>query len=289
MRSKRLAVFVTGLALTAFGLAAPEGSAPAATPTAAPTPAPTPTRSDAASTAEGKALFAKVVENLGGKEKVAKIRDVHTRGEVTARTAQGEMTMQLETTVVFPDRLAQQVSGPLGRFSMAVSPESSFIAGDQGVHDLPPGIRDELVRQVHRTVFYLAQKGDDPKLVARIAGEEKVGETATRILEVSYGDVAIRWFVDPATGRILRSSHESAGPDGKTVRIVTEYSDFRIAEGFSLPHRLQVVTEDSPDQTLVLEEIQVNAGADPKLFAQPPAPTPRPTSPPPKPTSPPGG
>jgi hypothetical protein len=103
---------------------------------------------------------------------------------------------------------------------------------------------------------------------------------------VAYGDVKVRWFVDPATGRILRSSHEASGPDGKPARIVADYSDYRTDEGISLPRRLEVTTDGSPDQTLVVEEVKINVGADPKLFERPPAPTPLPTA---APTSPPAG
>lgn len=277
MRLVRFGLLGTCFAAATLAAAVPARIAPQPTPV--PVPSPAPSRPDGAAI-DARALFAKAIESLGGKERIGKIRDVRTHGQVTAKTTSGEMSVEMVTTIVFPDRLSQQVDAPFGRFAMVVTPSGAFVAGDQGVQDLPATMRDELLRQVQRGAFYLAQKADDPKLIVRAAGEEKVGEIQTQILDVSYPSVAVRWFIDPATGRILRSAHDAMSPEGKQVRIVSDYSDFRADDGVTLPHRLEVVTDGNPDQTLVLDEVKINVGADPKLFERPPAPTPRPTPPP---------
>jgi len=225
---------------------------------------------------DARALFDKAIAAMGGKEKIAAVRDVRTHGSVSAQAESGEMTMSMETTMVFPDKLAQQVDGPYGRFVMIATPASAYVLTDQGPKDLPNPVRDELLRQLTRTAFYLAQKADDPKFKLVLGGEEKVGDVVTRALDISYGDASVRWFVDPATGRILRSAHDSISPAGKTVRVTSDFSDFKTADGFTLPHHIRVKTQDSPDQTVTLEEIKVNPGVDPKLFEKPPAPTPTP-------------
>lgn len=268
MRRKRIGRLATGLAAAALmGAAAPSPTpAPAAPTPAASSPAP--------SAAEAKALFAKVVEALGGRERIARVHDVRTHGQVSAKAPSGDMTMSMETTMVFPDRLAQQIDGPFGRFVMVATPASAYVLTDEGPRDLPNPMRDELLRQIQRTAFFLAQKADDPRLVARLAGEEKIGEVATRVLDVSYGDIAVTWFVDPVSGRILRSAHDSMSPGAKRVHVVSDFSDFKTEDGFTLPRHITVTTEGEADQSVVLEEVRVNPGADPKLFEKPPAPTP---------------
>ena len=84
----------------------------------------------------------------------------------------------------------------------------------------------------------------------------------------------MRWFVDPATGRILRSAHDSTSPAGKTVHVVSDFSDFKTVDGVTLPYKILVKTESEPDQTVVLEDVKLNPGVDPNLFVRPPAPTP---------------
>lgn len=280
MREKRTAPLAARLAAAVLAVTA----AAAATPSVPEKPTPAPSAS-VVSPAAARALFAKVVEALGGRNQIAKVKDVRTRGEVTARAASGEMNMAMETTMVFPDRLAQQVDGPFGRFTMIATPAGAYVLTAEGPRDLPEPMRDELLRQVERTAFFLAQKADDPRLVVGLGGEpEKIGEISALALDVSYGDVGVRWFVDPASGRILRSAHDSKSPAGRSVRVVSNFSDFKTVEGFTLPHHIEVSTEGEPDQTLVLQEIKINPGADPKLFQRPTPAARTPTPPAPKPS-----
>lgn len=272
MRRHSLALLAAPL-IAAASLTGAAAAAPLAGPD---DPGPTPTPAAAVAPADGRTLLAKVVEALGGRARIAAVRDVHSRGEVIAKAKGGDLQMEMETTMVFPDRLAQQVDGPFGRFAMVATPAGAWLSGSEGAKDLPPAMRDEFLHQIQRTAFFLAQKADDPKFSVRLGGEEELGAARARILDLSYGDVSVRWFVDPASSRILRAAHDSKDQDGKPIHVVSDFTDFRDVEGFSLPFKLEVVTDGSPDQTVVLEEIKINAGADPKLFEKPPESTPAP-------------
>lgn len=285
MSARRFSLLL-GLA-AAFVLAPPaSGQAPAQAPAPAATPAPpvptpvppkpTPTPS-AEALKEGKALFAKFVEALGGPEKVRKVHDVWTRGLVTAKTPQGDMSMDVQTSMVFPDRISQQVDAPFGRMAMVATPAGAFIVGPNAVQDLPPGMKEELLRQIRRVPLLLAQKIDDPKLVVAAAGHADVGQVPTRVLDVSYDGASVRWFLDPATYRIVRSSHTSVGPQGEAA-IVSDYSDYKIVDGYPIAFHLEVSTNGQKDQVLALEECKINPGVEPKLFEKPVFPTPVPTA-----------
>ncbi len=226
------AIAVAAVASSGSSLAAPDPTPPAPARTPAPSSS-SAAPASGASEAQARALFDKAVAALGGREKIAAVREVRTHGQVTAQTDSGEMSMSMETTMVFPDRLAQQVDGPYGRFTMIATPAGAYIRTDLGPKDLPNPMRDELLRQVTRTAFFLVQKADDPQFKLALGGEEKVGDVTTRALDVSYGGVAARWFVDPATGRILRSSHDSISPAGKTVHVVSDFSDFKTSDGLT--------------------------------------------------------
>jgi hypothetical protein len=257
-------------ALFATAAATANAQTPATTPSpAAATPAPP----SASALKEGKELFARVVESLGGKEKVGKVRDMQTRGQVSTKGPQGDVSMDIQTYVVFPDHLSQQVDAPFGRLVMVATPSGAFVVGPQGAQDLPPDLRDELLRQILRTSLFLGQKADSPKLSVAAAGVEKIGEVEARILDVAYDDSRVRWFVDPKTGRIIRSSHVSMSADHKEMAIVSDYSDFHAVEGYSIPFLLEVNTGGKKDQTLKIEECKINAGIDPRLFEKPAPPT----------------
>ena len=255
---------------------------PAPMPTALPVKPPSPE-----AVKQGKALLAKFIESLGGADKVRKVHDVWTRGMVTAKTDQGDMAMDVQTSMVFPDKISQQVDAPFGRMAMVATPTGAFIVGPNAVQDLPPGMKDELLRQVRRVPLLIAQKADDPRLVVAAAGTEKVGDIQAFILDVTYDGASVRWYLDPVTFRLLRSSHTSVGPQGE-AKIVSDYSDYKMVEGYPIAFHLEVATNGQKDQVLALEECKINPGAEAKLFEKPIFPTPAPAAavPTPKPSKP---
>ncbi len=276
---------LAGCTVAVLVSAATVSGAAAQTPAPARTPAPAPVRApekkaepSPEAIKQGKALFARVVEGLGGREKVARVRDVQTRGLVTAKTPEGEMSMDVQTAMIFPDRISQQVDAPFGRLAMVATPAGAFIAGPSAVQDLPPEMKEELLRQVRRVPLLLAQHADDPKLTALAAGTEKVGEVEAAALDIAWEGASVRWLIDPKSGRILRSTHTSMGPRGE-AKIVADYSDYKMVEGFPVAFHLEVETNGQKDQSLSLEECKINPGLDPKIFEKPALPTPAPSPP----------
>ncbi|HTR02190.1 MAG TPA: hypothetical protein VMN82_03265 [Thermoanaerobaculia bacterium] len=265
---------LVSLALAAAAAAQSTPAAPAPAPAATPKPAPTPSPE---ALKEGKALFARFVQSYGGAENVRKVHDVWTRGLVTAKTPQGDMAMDVQTSMVFPDKISQQVDAPFGRMSMVATPTGAFIVGPNAVQDLPPGMKEELLRQVRRVPLLLAQKADDPKLVVAAAGTEKIGDVEAKVLDLTYDGASVRWYLDPATFRIVRSAHTSAGPQGE-AKIVSDYSDYKTVDGYPVAFHLEVATNGEKDQVLALEECKFNPGVEAKLFEKPIFPTPVPTS-----------
>lgn len=275
MRARTVGPFLAALSLAALA-----GHAAAQTPAATPAPAAAAVKKPEASpeaVREGKALFAKFVDSLGGTAKVRKVHDVQTRGLVTAKTAEGELSMDVQTAMIFPDRISQQVDAAFGRMAMVATATTAFIVGPNAVQDLPPDMRDELLKQVRRVPLLVAQKMGDPKLSVAAAGTEKIGDVQARILDVTYDGASVRWFLDPTTLRILRSTHTSMGPAGE-AKIISDYSDYKIVDGYPVAFHLEVTTNGNKDQTLSLDECKINPGVDPKLFDKPIFPTPVPTA-----------
>lgn len=218
--------------------------------------------------AAGKALFEKAASAIGPRAKVAAVKDVTTRGKVIMKTPQGEMELGVSTQVIFPDRIRSEIQTPMGGMTQVLGPAGAFIASPMGTQDLPVSMRDEMLKQLQRSPVFLAQKADDPKLTASVSGKEKIGDVEAQILEIAYEKVEVKWFVDPATGRLLRTSHAGTGPAGP-VTAVTDYSDFRAVEGLTLAFLQETSQNGQKAQTLKLEEIKLNSGFDPKAFEKP--------------------
>ena len=218
----------------------------------------------------GRALFAKVVEGLGGAQKVAAARDTRLQGQATMKTPQGDMALGVTLVTVYPDKVQQEIHAPFGDIRMVFTPEVGFMAGPQGTQDLPASAREEQAKELSRSSLWLAKKAGDPKLEVVGAGKEKVGDVEAALLDVTYGGVAVRWWVDPSTGRILRSSHTTTGGQGPATR-VTDYSDFRTVDGLVFSFKQETTVNGEKAQSMAVEEVKVNANPDPKIFEKPAA------------------
>ena len=137
-----------------------------------------------------------------------------------------------------------------------------------GTQDMPGSMKQEMEKALRRVALLLAQKADDPKLSVSLGGQEKVGGVETAILDISNEGVDVRWFVDPATGRLLRVSFQAVGPQGPGTR-VTDYADFKPAEGLTLPFKEEVTLNGEKVQSLTVQEVKFNTSPDPKLFEKP--------------------
>ncbi len=264
----RVAVLVVGKAadfdkplsslgpVTDIDIAIPEG----APKTAAPKPA--------ASNPEGKALMAKIVAAMGGAAKVAPVTAMHQKVTAVRNTPQGDIPIEVDQVIAYPDRLRMQMSLPMGEILMMVTPAGGYMgAGGQG-GEMPAGQRDEMLRAVKRDMIYVAQHSEDPKYIFAASGTEKVGGADSAVLDIVGDGAEMRWYVDPASGHVLRSRFRTLGNAGPVDRVV-DYSDWRDTGGLSLPYKRTVRENDEPYSQDEIKEFQLNPPLDPKTFEMP--------------------
>jgi zinc protease len=231
---------------------------------AIPEPPGAPATRPAASNAEGRALIAKVVQGMGGAEKLKTIKALRQKVSLTMQTPQGEFPLSGEQVTVFPDRAWQRMSSPMGEMTLVVTPETGFMKGAMGERDMPASRRDETLADLRRDPLYVAQHTDDPAFTFAAGGEEKVGDTTARILEVNAAGAPARWWVDEATGRILRTAAPAGGPEpGERI---TENSAWKTIDGVTLPTHKVRTRGGEKESTIEILEVELNPTVDPKLF-----------------------
>src|SRR5262249_24674982 len=221
-----------------------------------------------ASNGAGKALLSKAIEGMGGPANVGKVKDFRTKAKMTVKTPQGEMALSATATIVFPHRLRQEIQAPFGSLTTVVSPAGAFMAGPMGTQELPGSAKEEISKEMRRSPIFLAQHASDPKLTASSGGKEKVGAVDADVLDMTYEGAETRWYIDPANGRVVRSSYTAMGQTGPSKR-VADYSDFRTVAGVSFPFQHEVSVNGEKSQSMTVEEIQVNTNPDAALFEKP--------------------
>ena len=117
-------------------------------------------------------------------------------------------------------------------------------------------------------MIYIGQHLNDPAFTFAAGGTEKIGDIDTRIVDVSAGDMAIRWFVDPKTGHVVQEAYEAVGRTGQ-MHGETLLSNWQATDGITLP-ALHKNKENGKDSSIVeFTKVQYNPTIDPKLFEKP--------------------
>ncbi len=271
LHKEKLAVLVVGKAedfdkpLSSFGpvttldVAIPE---PAAEGGSSKGPAP------ASSTPEGKALLAKVVEGLGGKAKVDAVKAIRLKATMLQKTPQGDMSMDADAVIAFPDRQRVVMRLPMGEITAVLSGTSGFMIAMGTPRDLPPPMKEAMIKDMKREMLLVAQQSENPKYVFTVGGSEKVGDVETQILDINADGSQARWYVNPQSGGVLRASYQAMEMTGPVQRVV-DYSDWRTVDGISLPFKSRITTNGEVSGGAEATEVEFNPTVDPKLFEKP--------------------
>lgn len=218
---------------------------------------------------EGKALAAKVVQALGGAEKLNSVKSLKSAFTLDQKTGPMPGQIQAESTIVYPDHMKVDMTMPQGSFSIIVTPAAAFVeSGGQVVQELPPSRRDESLAQIHRDLIYIAQHASDPAFTFAASGSEKSGDINTAIVDVSGPGVDMRWFVDPQSGKVVRETYQSMGRSGPE-NDETTFSDWRPVNGLNIPfHRANKQNGQDASATQ-FASFELNPQVDAKIFEKP--------------------
>jgi zinc protease len=244
--------------VTAIDVTIPE---PGASPSARTAPA-------AAPSAEGSALARKVLEFAGGKAKVDAIQAVRITDARTMNTPQGQMNADVVTTVQLPDKLRVDMTLPMGAVTQVVTPDAGFALTPMGPQDLPSSARASAMTDLKTDTLMILRNLDNPKYTFAIAGTEKVGDVNATILEVNADGASVKWFVDPATGRMLRRSRTSSGPMGGG-ETVTDYTEWKSFGGVMFPVASTTLRNGEKFMESKISNIEINPAVDAKAFVKP--------------------
>lgn len=221
----------------------------------------------AASNAEGKALLAKVMEAAGGEAKLKSIKALRRKATLQLK-AQG-ISVESDSTLVSPDKVRTVLTTPQGEMIMVASPSESFMSlGPMGVRPMPASQKEDSLNSLQRELWFIAQHADDPQYTFTARGKEKVDGVDVAVLEIHAGAQQLRWFVDPASGHIVRTEFQGNSAQGPSTQVV-DLSDWKTVEGLNLPFHSEVTSNGAPTASVTVTSVEVNPAVDPKLFEKP--------------------
>jgi zinc protease len=233
-------------------------------PSQKPEPLPTP---PAASNSEGKALAAKVVQAMGGLDKLQSVKAL--RAEFAERESESGPAMPVEVTIQFPDRMHVDVETPQGPLTVVVTPDASFMSQPgRGAQTMPDSSKLEGLNQIHRDLIYIGQHLSDPAYVFSAGGKEKVADVEAQVLDIAGSGTNVRWLVDPVTGHVLRERYQATAPSG-SFQGETDLENWKTTDGITLPVTHRNKQNGALSSIVESTKVEFNPAIDPKLFEKP--------------------
>lgn len=226
------------------------------------------TEKPAASNPEGKALIGKVVQFLGGAEKVKSIKSLRYQATSIRVSSQGEIPIETDTTIEFPDKLATNMTAMGSEMRIVITPTAAFRAGGGEVQDMPSSMRADALQTAKQQVYNVAQHADDPAYIFAAGDTQKVGNIDAAVLNISGDGSSVRWLVNPATGELLEAISEVTGRQGPTERTIT-FSEWKPVDGVNFYNQRTVSEAGTVVAKDTIKSWTVNPTVDPKTFEKP--------------------
>lgn len=213
---------------------------------------------------EGKALLARVIEGMGGAERINAIKTFRRKVSIDAQGG----AIESDEIDMTPSSVHTHLKTGMGEFTLVVTPQESFVVLGGAARPLPASNRDDVMNQLRRDAWNVAQHADDAQYVFSAGGSEKIGEIQAAILDVHASGVQVRWYVDPKSGHILRAQFQANSPSGPATQVI-DYSDWKAVDGVNLPFKAQVLTNGEVSATVTITGYEINPVVDPKVFVKP--------------------
>ncbi|MEW6368848.1 MAG: alpha-amylase family glycosyl hydrolase [Acidobacteriota bacterium] len=220
------------------------------------------------SMAEGRIVFDKVIESLGGNEKVASVRDIRFKATGIDKGHRGMVDMKIVVSRLLPDRIRQDIEFPMMKFVLLVSSEACIEIIGSETRVLSGLEADECRRVFKISPITAANALAGGKVELNCAGTEKIDDVQADILDVTYDGAEARWFVDPSNGRILRERFHCITTYGPADYQI-DSSDWRRVDGMWVAYSRVISANGELVGAYTIDDYEVNVNLDPALFESP--------------------
>ena len=221
----------------------------------------------AAGNAEGMALLKKVQDFVGGKAKLDTITAVRSVTSANRKTPQGDMEVEVDSTLVFPDRTRSVMKMPMGEITMVMTPEASFVVlPGMGTRDVPASQRDAARAEARQEMLTILKNPD--KYTFAVTGTEKVNGVDAKVLEVSSDGEMVKWYVDPSSGKVLRKVSRGRGPMAQGDQI-TDFTAWGTFGGITVPTAFTMTANGEQVGSGTVKSVEINPTVDPKAWEKP--------------------
>jgi zinc protease len=207
------------------------------------------------SNAEGMALVKKVQDFVGGAAALNGVNAIRVTSARNMNTPQGPMSADSVLLVRYPDSARMEMTLPMGKITSVMTPSTAFVITPMGTQDLPSSQRDEAMSELKTDVLNILRNVGNPKYTFSANGSD---------LTISADGTPVRWVVDPATGRILRSVRT-----GQRGEITTEYSGWKMFGPLNVATSATMTRGGEKQGDTTVSNVEINPAIDANACVKP--------------------
>jgi zinc protease len=204
----------------------------------------------AESIARGKAILDKSVQAMGGSDRIKAVKTTLSRGDMVT---QG-MTMAMEGTIAYPDRIKFSISTPGGQVTMKISNGKGSAQAPQGNFPLPEAQVKPMLDNILRDPIYVFQNLGQYQV--QYVGEKKFADSDVFDLLVS-GPVTCHYLIDKKTFQVVGCQYQGMTQSGPAAMEETS-SDFRNVDGVFFSFKTVAKADGQVASEVNLKEVKVN-------------------------------
>jgi predicted Zn-dependent peptidase len=220
---------------------------------------------------KGAALIAGVVDAMGGAARIDAVESIRREASAVATTPQGEMQLQVQEVMAYPDRVRQEISLPFGTVITVLSPDDAFVNTPQGIQPLPESQRADSEKSLRRNLLFLLRARNEAGFVAAAMGPQEFDGRQVEMVQVEYMDDVVSLAVDPESHHCIGMIYQGKDFSGARGEIVQVFSDFREVDSVSSPYQTTSTFNGKPFITTTTETLKLNEPLTADSFARPEA------------------
>ena len=218
-----------------------------------------------------RAIIEKAIAAKGGLDTLRAVKSLRATGTTTAVGPQGPMTVEVTTTVVYPDKVRVEGALPVGRIVQVYAGGQAWVQDPNGVKDASAAMRDGMRADMMRDSMRLLLDAYDGTARARALPDatSEDGKRLTSIEITPAGGEAVTLRLDPGTSFIVSVSYAVPGPSGRRSTMEQRMEDYRAVDGLQIAFAASVRLDGALVQERTFKKVEINPVIDPGIFTKP--------------------
>jgi len=214
---------------------------------------------------KGIQYMEKAIQASGGYNAIKKVKNMSVFIDLIQVTSMGEVTINVEGIVVYPDKMFFKMIAPGGVAYLALNGDQGWVKMAQGTAPMPEMQKKEFKESLFRDPFFFFT--NYKKLKIQYLGEKVVQKRKTINLKVSDAENSFYLLLDQGTYlpvAYLYSGMTLQGPAEKMDLL----SDYRKVNNIMIPFNTVTFDNGQKESENKVREMKFNISIDPDIFEQ---------------------